>query len=193
MFRDLEMRNVGMNARGLLIFPILLFLSFGVVRAGEICKESAIGKDSAISSLCLATPDSFDGFFVLIEDGFFPIPSGFYIKPKHQNYILMDSALTKSRRSGWSYGILIIGDAKTSRLGSASEVHKVENHILKDFEKKCEIPVDLWQVKFELPDSDYSTQFAEARIGETVILIGGESIKLMLAMLDAYERINCEN
>lgn len=155
--------------------------------------EKPIRSDAlAISEVCTSEVDSFNGTFAFIEKGFLPIPKQFYLKLPHEDYISMDSALMANGRFGWPYGVLIISGLERSQIQNANEKNKITHSVIKEFRKACQIPLNVWRLRFEMPGSKYAPYFIEAQLGQTRISLAGETSDLMLAMLDSFRRLNCK-
>lgn len=180
------------------IIIVLYMIPTSSVFASTFCDEFADqGRSSrsgaqAINELCSAEIDSFNGTFAFIEKGFLPIPKHFYLKVPHENYISMDSAQMVNGESDWPYGVLIISGLERSRLQHATEKNEITHDIIQDFRNACQISLNVWRLRFEMPGSEYSPYFIEARLGQTRISLAGQPSELMLAMLDSFMRLNCE-
>lgn len=148
-------------------------------------------RDPVVVSVCGASFDDFEGTFAYFERGFLPIPKQFYIKPPGKNDVLMSSAQFADRID-WPYGILTIGSFENSQIGVAKSAHKIDHEVIEEVKNACGLNLELWNLLVEMPDSEFSSQFTEAKFGNTLISLSGDSEQLMLAMIDSFVRLNCK-
>lgn len=182
----------------LVIVIILYMVSARSVWASSFCDGFAdqekpdLSGAQAVSEVCAAEIGSFTGTFAYVENGFLPIPQYFYLKLPHENYISMDSAQMANGEFDWPYGVLMISDLERSRLQHSSEKNEIKHRVIHEFRKECEISLNVWALRFEMPGSKYAPYFIEAQLGQTRISLAGKPSDLMLAMLDSFIRLNCK-
>lgn len=182
-----------------LFFPPLLLCAF-IAQASEqsFCDHFLSGRgnysadDRATEKVCLAEFETFDGSFLVLEGGFMPVPREFYYERPHDSHMIrLGSGEMIRGISDWSYGIMVVGNQSHSRRQYAREIREVKHSTLEIFSSACGIPVVAWSFELAATQNDFSFTYSEAKVGESMLLIGGKSTHLLLAMLDAYRRLNC--
>lgn len=170
-------------------------------RMGPFCEE-LMSIDAAevpgyayVKEVCFSQFDTYSGSFVFVERGFIPIPKIFYYKIPNEQEISLSSAQTirSSEDINSPFGILNISSkerAQSQRSEVTSE-NEIEHAVLELLGERCDLPVKAIQYKKGWVSSDFEENFYEMQLGDTALVASGEARALLLAMADAYTRLNC--